>query len=443
MPENFNNVQDINIQQFDYQLPDDSIAKFPLERRDMSKLLVYRGGEISEHVFKDLSQLLPTGSLLVFNNTRVIRARLPFTKDTGAKIEVFCLEPDEPNDYAVNFATRGECRWKCLIGNQKRWKSGELKKNIIIKGNEVTLTATQHSTVTITFRWSNADYTFADILEAGGVIPIPPYLNRATQESDLQTYQTIYSKIKGSVAAPTAGLHFTDEVLQDLKDKGIKTEELTLHVGAGTFKPVQTDRIGDHAMHAEFFTVSRRLLEALKQHAGNITAVGTTSVRTLESLYFLGTQLETPDCCVPTDDLQGIRHCEERSNPALRFSLDCFVPRNDVRPATSAIPTVSQWSPYDTSTPEISTEKALQNLIDYCDRNNLDAITASTQIIIVPGFRFRIINRMLTNFHQPKSTLMLLVAAFTGTEDIHKIYDYALTHDFRFLSYGDTSLLTH
>ncbi|MDR1722467.1 MAG: S-adenosylmethionine:tRNA ribosyltransferase-isomerase [Tannerella sp.] len=405
---NFNfDVRDINIEDFDYMLPDERIAKFPLAGRDRSKLLVYRKGEVSESVFARLPELLPTGSLIVFNNTRVIRARLLFTKETGAHIEIFCLEPDEPRDYAQSFQSRGKCQWICLVGNLKRWKSGTLTKTIRIQNKEVSLTAerlantTTDATQTVVFCWDEPSLTFAEILEAAGVLPIPPYLHRDTEQSDLQTYQTVYSKIKGSVAAPTAGLHFTPEVLNELDRRGFHREELTLHVGAGTFKPVQTSTIGEHEMHSEFFSVERETLSNILAHLGNITAVGTTSVRTLESLYHLG-------CSLTTD-----------------FSANLTVP---------------QWRPYINDQPDIPPAEALQNIINYLDSNNLFRLNASTRIIIVPGYRFRIVNNMITNFHQPKSTLLLLISAFVG-DDWTKVYNYALTHDFRFLSYGDSSLL--
>jgi S-adenosylmethionine:tRNA ribosyltransferase-isomerase len=407
-------VHYIYIDEYDYSLPDERIAKFPLDERDKSKLLIYRNGSTSESVFNRLPDFLPEKSLVVFNNTRVIRARLIFVKETGARIEVFCLEPEEPRDYAMNFQSCGQCRWTCLVGNLKRWKGGALKRTLMIDDTEIALTAERKQshghTHSILFRWesptpSRPAYTFAEILDAAGVLPIPPYLHRETAPSDAQTYQTVYSKVKGSVAAPTAGLHFTPEILDSLDNKGFVREEVTLHVGAGTFKPVQTNTIGEHEMHTEFISVNRRTITNLLAHIGRITAVGTTSVRTLESLYYVGVVFE--------------------ANPG----------------ATPEMLTVKQWTPYRKSNlPPISTEKALKNILHYLDENNLDRLVTSTQIIIVPGYRFRIVNNMITNFHQPKSTLLLLVSAFVKG-DWKKIYDYALSHDFRFLSYGDSSFL--
>lgn len=397
----------IKISDYNYPLPDERIAKFPLEQRDRSKLLVYRNGDISESVFASLPDYLPAGSLLVFNNTKVIQARLHFRKETGALIEIFCLEPVQPADYAQNFQQTRRSAWLCLVGNLKKWKEGPLQRQMTVKGQPVTLTArrgeprgTSHW---IDFEWDNPGITFADILEVFGELPIPPYLNRPTQESDKQTYQTVYSKIKGSVAAPTAGLHFTTEVLDALRTKGIHLEEVTLHVGAGTFKPVKSEEIEGHEMHTEYIAVSRHTVEQLLAHAGNVTAVGTTSVRTLESLYYIGAALsEHPDAS------------EEELH-------------------------VRQWTPYDTA-PSLTAQEALRNVLDYLDRHGLDTLHTSTQIIIAPGYKYRIVNRIVTNFHQPQSTLLLLVSAFVKG-DWRRIYDYALAHGFRFLSYGDSSLL--
>jgi len=419
-------VQQINIDEYDYALQDKQIAKYPIEKRDKSKLLLYQNGVVSESVFSNLPDYLPKKSLIVFNNTRVIRARLLFTKETGAQIEIFCLEPEEPRDYAINFQAQGQCRWTCLVGNLKRWKTGTLKRTFIINDDEITLTAerlqTYGQTHSIQFKWKcrSTDesltinecltekethlYSFADILEAAGILPIPPYLHRDTEKSDLQTYQTVYSKIKGSVAAPTAGLHFTPDVLSRLDKEGFLREELTLHVGAGTFKPVQTETIGEHEMHTEFISVNRFTIANILKSVGRITAVGTTSVRTLESLYYIGATLEKkPD-------------------------------------GTPEMLIVKQWTPYENILPNITAKEALQNILKYLDRNNLDKLITSTQIMIAPGYEFRIVNNMITNFHQPKSTLLLLVSAFVKG-DWKKIYDYALNHDFRFLSYGDSSLL--
>ena len=398
----------IRIEDYDYPLPNERIAKFPLAVRDQSKLLVYRNGEVSEDRFTSLPDYIPSGSLMVFNNTKVIQARLHFRKETGALIEVFCLEPIAPNDYALSFQQTVRCSWLCMIGNLKKWKEGTLTREITINGMPTKLTATRgecHGTShRVTFEWDNASLTFADILEVAGELPIPPYLNRATQESDKETYQTVYSKIKGSVAAPTAGLHFTERVLESLRQKGVALEELTLHVGAGTFKPVKSEEIAGHEMHTEYISVGRTTIDKLLAHGCQAIAVGTTSVRTLESLYYIGVHIhENPD-------------------------------------ANEADLHVSQWEPYDTNSP-ISTEESLQCIHDYMERHNLDALHTSTQIIIAPGYRYRIVERMVTNFHQPKSTLLLLVSAFVGENHWRDIYQFALEHDFRFLSYGDSSLL--
>ena len=400
-------TQQINISDYDYVLPDERIAKFPLPVRDQSKLLLYRDGVVSESIFNRLPDLLPEKSLIVFNNTRVIQARLLFTKDTGAQIEIFCLEPETPRDYALNFQSRGQCRWNCLAGNAKRWK-GALKRTIIIKATEVVLTVERIQTNgrmhCVQFNWDNPVFSFADILNAAGVLPIPPYLHRNTEKSDLQTYQTVYSKIKGSVAAPTAGLHFTPKVLKKLDDKGFIREELTLHVAAGTFKPVQTTTIGEHEMHAEFISVKRSTIVSLINKTGQITAVGTTSMRTLESLYHMGAILA--------------------ANPN----------------ATTGDLVIRQWTPYENRLPKITTEEALHHLLQYLDKHNREKLITSTQIMIAPGYDFHVVNNLITNFHQPKSTLLLLVSAF-AKGDWKKIYDFALNNHFRFLSYGDCSLL--
>ena len=400
----------IRIGEFNYPLPDERIAKFPLAQRDHSKLLVYRHGQVSEDIFCNLSSYLPQGSLMVFNNTKVIQARLHFRKDTGALIEVFCLEPYRPADYAQNFQQTACVQWLCMVGNLKKWKEGDLHNQLSVKGRPVTLTARRgeaHGTShVVTFTWDDASVSFADILEVFGELPIPPYLNRATQDSDKVTYQTVYSKIKGSVAAPTAGLHFTPAVLDDLRHHGIDLEELTLHVGAGTFKPVKSEEIAGHEMHTEYISVSRQTLQKLIDHQGQAIAVGTTSVRTLESLFYIGlTLMQHPDAS------------EEELH-------------------------VRQWQPYDTpaelnATPSV---EALRAVASYLDRHGLETLHTSTQIIIAPGYDYKVVRAMVTNFHQPQSTLLLLVSAFVKG-DWHTIYDYALAHDFRFLSYGDSSLL--
>ena len=397
----------IKISEFNYPLPDERIAKFPLSERDQSKLLVYRRGEVSEDRFTSLPNYLEAGEMMVFNNTKVIQARLHFRKETGALIEVFCLEPIAPNDYVLSFQQTHQCAWLCMIGNLKKWKEGTLKRTIQVKGKDVTLCATRGecrgTSHWVDFSWDDDSLTFADVLEAEGELPIPPYLNRETQESDKRTYQTVYSKIKGSVAAPTAGLHFTEKVLKALDDKGIDREELTLHVGAGTFKPVKSEEIEGHEMHTEYISVNKRTIQKLIAHGGQTIAVGTTSVRTLESLYYIGILLS--------------------QNPE----------------ANQEELHIKQWMPYE-NTLMLSAVESLQHILDYMDRHSLDALHTSTQIIIAPGYEYKIVKKIVTNFHQPQSTLLLLVSAFVKG-DWRKIYDYALAHDFRFLSYGDSSLL--
>ena len=399
----------IQIKDFNYNLPDERIAKFPLAKRDNSKLLLYRHGEVTEDVFHNIAQYLPKGALMVFNNTKVIQARLHFRKETGALIEVFLLEPYMPADYEQMFQTTGHCSWLCMIGNLKKWKEGTLKRTFDVKGKEVTLVAERkedvHKSYRVDFSWDASDVSWAELLDAVGELPIPPYLNRETLESDKTTYQTVYSKIKGSVAAPTAGLHFTPEVLADIDRHGIDREELTLHVGAGTFKPVKSEEIQDHEMHTEYICVHRQTLEKLIRHEAKAIAVGTTSVRTLESLYYIGVKLEK------TLDLS-----EEELH-------------------------VCQWEPYENAVAKpITPIKAIENILAYLDKHGLSALHASTQIIIAPGYEYNIVKMLVTNFHQPQSTLLLLVSAFLHG-DWRKIYDYALAHDFRFLSYGDSSLL--
>jgi S-adenosylmethionine:tRNA ribosyltransferase-isomerase len=401
--------KNIHIAEYNYDLPDERIAKFPLAERDASKLLIYQHGEVSEDVFTSLPKYLPSGALMVFNNTKVIQARLHFRKQSndgvqGALIEVFCLEPAVPNDYQLNFSQKGSVQWYCLVGNLKKWKEGKLFREIEMPdGVQVTLACERkgvHGTShVISFTW-DGNYTWAELLDAVGELPIPPYLNRETQESDKRTYQTVYSKIKGSVAAPTAGLHFTERVLKALDEAGIDREELTLHVGAGTFKPVKSEEIGGHDMHTEHIAVHRQTIEKLIVHGGEAIAVGTTSVRTLESLYYMGIL-------------------------AAQGKEELHVP---------------QWMPYETVNGVLSTVDSLQALLAYMDKHHLDVLHSSTQIIIAPGYEYHIVRRMVTNFHQPQSTLLLLVSAFLKG-DWKKVYDYALSHDFRFLSYGDSSLL--
>lgn len=402
------NTKEIRIEDYDYPLPDERIAKYPLARRDESKLLLYKEGHVGESLFKQIADYLPAGALMVFNNTRVIQARLLFHKETGARVEVFCLEPAEPRDYALIFQTTRRCRWTCLVGNLKKWKTGALTRDLLINDRLLTLRAekleSKGDSHLIEFTWDDERVTFAELLDAAGILPIPPYLHRETEQSDLSTYQTVYSKIKGSVAAPTAGLHFTPEVLADIDAHGIGREEVTLHVGAGTFKPVKSETIAGHEMHTEFISVGRSTIERLRANLGKIIAVGTTSVRTLESLYYIGVLIaDNPD-------------------------------------ATSEELVVGQWMPYDEANNRLPVSEALGNILDYLDRRGADRLVTATRIIIAPGYEFKLVKGIVTNFHQPRSTLLLLISAFVKG-DWRRIYDYALGHDFRFLSYGDSSLL--
>jgi S-adenosylmethionine:tRNA ribosyltransferase-isomerase len=401
-------VQNISIQDYTYQLPDDLIATYALPDRDRSKLLVWNNGKISDNQFLQLPDLLPEESMLVFNNTRVIRARLFFRRQTGAKIEIFCLEPLLPADYAQSFSQIKSCRWKCIVGNLKKWKDEVLCRTFERDGKIVNFRAEKIKELTnqaheILFTWDNPQITFADLLEISGNIPIPPYLNRESEEIDLTSYQTLYSKVKGSVAAPTAGLHFTPKVFDGLKKKHISREEVTLHVGAGTFQPVKSVTIGGHDMHSEHFILSRDLIDRLAKYQGQIFAVGTTSVRTLESLYFIG--------------------CRLIANP-------------EIKPESL---NVNQWDPYHEPKPSFTRREAIQAISDCLHHHRLAELTSSTQIIIVPGYEFRVISGMITNFHQPQSTLLLLIAAFLGDE-WRRIYEHALHNNYRFLSYGDSNL---
>lgn len=402
-------VKDLRIDDFDYELPEERIARYPLADRDNCKLLVRQAdGTLSQHVFTELPSLLPSDSILVYNNTRVINARLRFRKASGAIIEVFCLEPVEPRDYAVSFAQTSSCSWTCFVGNSKRWKEGKLSMQLMTGEKTLTFTAERLSkdgnSSVVAFSWDNPEVTFSEIISAVGEIPIPPYLNRHTEASDSTDYQTVYSHIDGSVAAPTAGLHFTGRVLEEISRKGIPRRELTLHVGAGTFQPVKSDEIGDHQMHSEFIAVPKNLIKELADTDRRVIAVGTTSVRTLESLYHAGKLIANGN-------------------------WDGEVP---------------QWAPYADTTEEYSADisvcDALNAISAYLDNRGEDTFIASTRIIIAPGYRYRIVKGMVTNFHQPRSTLLLLVSAFTGG-DWRPIYDYALANSFRFLSYGDACLL--
>jgi S-adenosylmethionine:tRNA ribosyltransferase-isomerase len=390
----------INISDYFYELPEGKIAKYPLPERDQSKLLVWREGEISSTVFAGIDHFLPGNSLLVSNNTRVIHARFLFIRPTGARIEIFFLEPWKPKEYHISFQQQNSAEWKCLVGNAKKWKNGILEQKVNLGGNTVHLQAELIERVgdafIIRFSWEPS-VTFAEVIEGAGTIPIPPYLDRKEEESDNLRYQTIYAKFNGSVAAPTAGLHFTDPVFRKLVSKGIDFAELTLHVGAGTFLPVKSDLISGHQMHTETVIIDKKFLLKLIHHTGKIIAVGTTSVRSLESLYWLGLKVGYSD----------LLH-------------------------------VSQWEPYQ-STPEMPVKQVLQNLLRWMNVQNLEQMTFTTSVMIVPGYKFQLIDGMITNFHQPKSTLLLLIAAFIGL-DWQNVYDYALKNDFRFLSYGDSNL---
>ena len=410
-------MEEILIEEYNYPLPDERIAKYPLAQRDQSKLLIYRNGQVSEDRFYRVGEYLPADSLLIYNNTRVIQARLEFHKQSedgtqGARVEIFCLEPLEPHDYQLSLGSTDGCTWKCMIGNAKKWKTGALALPVVLpSGEEVRLLAEKGAqtgnTFAVNFSWEGASVSFAEILDAVGELPIPPYLNRKTEESDKTTYQTVYSRIKGSVAAPTAGLHFTDDVLDGLRQRGIQTAEVTLHVGAGTFQPVKVADANQHTMHTEIIAVPKTTIQTIIENLGHIVAVGTTSMRTLESLYFLGVQLH--------DTLHSTPH-------TLHHTLS-----------------VAQFEPYEIAH-TLSTYEALQAIVEYLEQTGQDTLHAETQIMIKPGYVFHVVDQLITNFHQPKSTLLLLVSAFVGG-DWHTIYDYALSHDFRFLSYGDSSIL--
>jgi S-adenosylmethionine:tRNA ribosyltransferase-isomerase len=396
-------ISNIRISDYDYPLPDDRIAKYPLAHRDQSKLLVLNSSGIIDDCFANISEYLSEGSLMVFNNTRVVRARLLFRKMTGASIELFLLEPTAPNDYAMSFGSTGSVRWKCIVGNLKRWKEGSLQMDIPrtpakLMARKVVLLP---EGAEIEFEWGSKGLSFAQVIELCGVVPIPPYLNRKTEPQDQFRYQTIYALPEGSVAAPTAGLHFTDEVFKTLEAKSIVKEFVTLHVGAGTFKPVKSESVLDHSMHTEHFFVERSALDSIAQSGRKRVIVGTTTLRTLESLYWLGVKAKLGELSEP-------------------FS-------------------VSQWEPYDL-TQGIDVETSINALIEYMKKNGLEVISASTQIMIVPGYRIRIADALVTNYHQPKSTLLLLVAALIG-DRWRAVYNHALANGYRFLSYGDSQLL--
>lgn len=398
-------IPEIRIEEYNYILPDERIAKYPLPQRDSSKLLIYRNDDVTETSFRSLSEILPEGSLMVFNDTKVVPARMHFKRESGAHIEIFCLEPVFPEEYVSVFAATERCRWKCIVGNVKRWKNDTLSLYNPLNDNEVSamnlradLVERSGETSIVEFSWSDRS-PFSKVLDICGSVPIPPYLNRETEDVDLERYQTLYARFRGSVAAPTAGLHFTEYVLESIRNKGITISTVCLHVGAGTFLPVKSSLVSEHTMHREPFVVTLAFLEQLLSAKGKVIAVGTTSVRTLESLYYIGVS------------------CIEKGQPA----------------------DVDQWDPYSRDY-GYSVEEALGAIVGYLKDNGLSELQLGTRIIIVPGFQFRVVDVLVTNFHQPQSTLLLLISAFVGG-DWRSIYDYALGNDFRFLSYGDSSVL--
>ena len=403
------------IADYNYPLPDERIAKYPLAERDHSKLLVYRDGQVSEDKFYNIGEYIAPHSLLIYNNTRVIQARLEFYKQTGARVEIFCLEPLAPRDYQLSLSSTTGCTWKCMIGNAKKWKDGAVHLSFVIGHLTLDLRAYKEqvlgNTYAVRFEWDGEKVSFAEILDAIGELPIPPYLNRKTEESDKTTYQTVYSRIKGSVAAPTAGLHFTEKVLDGLRARGIETDEVTLHVGAGTFLPVKTADANEHTMHTEIIAVPKTTIEHIIRKLGKIVAVGTTSMRTLESLYFIGRKISL--------------------SPSLPYKEGGTL-------------RVEQFEPYEEDSllsGRVGVGPALQAIVDYLEATGQETLHAETQIMIKPGYEFKVVDQLITNFHQPQSTLLLLVSAFVKG-NWRTIYDYALSHDFRFLSYGDSSILT-
>ena len=400
-------MRDININDYDYDLPAERIAQYPVMQRDGSQLLIYKGNNISKDLFKNIGNHLPDDSLLVFNNTRVIRARLLFKKESGANIEILCLEPLVPLDYSMSFGSRKSVEWKCIVGNLKKWKGGKLVTHFKYNNESHKLVAErvhdEGETVSIVFSWSSSEISFGEVIELAGHIPLPPYINRGDEQIDTERYQTVYSSIDGSVAAPTAGLHFTDNVFGKLKSMGILKTELTLHVGAGTFKPIKSENVINHEMHCEHFSINKKTIELIRDFKGSIIPVGTTSVRTLESIYWLGVKLMRK----PLDISTGL--------------------------------SLTQWEAYELPG-EISVRESLGSVLEYLDKENLTSLQASTSIMIVPGYEFKIISGLITNFHQPRSTLLLLISAFTGMK-WKELYIFALNNNFRFLSYGDSSLL--
>jgi S-adenosylmethionine:tRNA ribosyltransferase-isomerase len=405
----------IFINDYIYELPEERIAKYPAEERDKSKLLIYKNGDIQQNSFNNISEYLPSDSCLVFNNTKVIPARIIFKKESGAQIEVFCLEPVLPsNDFSLILQQKGECVWNCLVGNLKKWKEGILTKEIIINGERVIISIEkinkeqEDNKHLIKFSWTPRELMFSEIIENAGLVPLPPYINRDADETDKETYQTIYAKIKGSVAAPTAGLHFTDDVINKITSRGIKTEYVTLHVSSGTFLPVSAQTLDKHQMHSEVISVNTETIENILSSINKpIISVGTTSLRTIESLYWFGVKLIT----------------------------------ENIKERTDIYPEIEQWDPYkEKYNKGITKEESIKAISLYMKQNKLNTITGTTRIIIVPGYKFRMTDGLITNFHQPKSTLLLLIAAFIG-DDWKRVYDYALNNDFRFLSYGDSSIL--
>jgi S-adenosylmethionine:tRNA ribosyltransferase-isomerase len=401
----------LSIDAFDYDLPEARIAKYPLAERDASKLLYYRDGHIAARGFRELPELLPAGTLLVFNNTRVIHARLHFTLPNDKPLEILCLEPLDPADHQLNLSATHTVHWKCLIGGNRKWKSGEISRTLETKDGPIHLQARRlerlDDSFAVAFTWDATFLSFGEVLAAGGIIPLPPYLKRDSEETDRDRYQTIYAEPEGSVAAPTAGLHFTDRVFSDLDQHDIHRSFVTLHVGAGTFKPVKADQLGDHDMHQESIFVQRGFVQQLAQTlaAGHpVVPVGTTSLRTLESLYWWGVRCLREPAQLPRELFVG------------------------------------QWEPYETSPPLPTAAAAIQALDQWMADRQLDQLEGNTQLLIAPGYPYHLISGLVTNFHQPRSTLLLLVAALIG-DDWQKVYDFALAHDFRFLSYGDSSLL--
>ncbi len=397
------NLSKISISDFNYELPEERIAKYPLDQRELSKLLYYCNSNIAEYTFKQIPSLITAGNLLVFNNTKVIQARILFKRPTGASIEIFLLEPSNPSDYAISFAAEESCRWICLVGNLKRWKEKEL--TIEVPETPFSLTAkklqTQGESVEVEFTW-NGSLSFARIVELCGRIPIPPYLNRNDEQVDKIRYQTVYAKSEGSVAAPTAGLHFTPELINNIIKNGVETDYITLHVGAGTFKPVKNEFVNEHEMHSEYFYASRGLIEKILNKRGNICSVGTTTIRTLESLYWIGVKIKLGQI-------------------------------------NNTMPQIGQWEPYSLPN-RLSLRESMNSILTWMSHNKLEIIEANTQICIVPGYKFKVVDSLITNFHQPQSTLLLLISAFIGTK-WKDVYQYALENNFRFLSYGDSSLL--